>query len=96
MNQEILLVSRPSGAASVDNFKLVETRLAPLKDGQFRVRGHYLSLDPYMRGLMNDGKSYAAPHPLNETMQGGVAGEVTESLHDGFKVGDRRFHSSIV
>jgi NADPH-dependent curcumin reductase CurA len=89
MNQEILLVSRPTGAASGDNFKLVAVPLVPLKGGEFRVRGHYLSLDPYMRGRMNDAKSYAAPQPLNQLMQGGVVGEVTESLHDGFKVGDK-------
>lgn len=89
MNQEILLVSRPSGAASVDNFKLVETPLAPLKDGEFRVRSHYLSLDPYMRGRMNEAKNYAAPQPLNEAMIGGAVGAVVESRHAGFKVGDK-------
>ena len=89
MNQEILLVSRPTGAASADNFKLVETPLAPLKDGEFRVRGHYLSLDPYMRGRMNETRNYAAPQPLNEAMIGGAVGEVVESRHAGFKVGDK-------
>jgi NADPH-dependent curcumin reductase CurA len=88
-NRQILLASRPTGAASVDNFRLVETPLAPLQAGQVRVRNHYLSLDPYMRGRMNDSKSYAAPQPLNEVMIGGTAGEVVESLNPKFKAGDK-------
>jgi NADPH-dependent curcumin reductase len=87
-NRQILLVSRPAGEASVDNFRLVETPLPPLADGQVLVRHHVLSLDPYMRGRMNDTKSYAAPQPLNEVMIGGTAGEVVESKHDAFKPGD--------
>ncbi|WP_109482659.1 NADP-dependent oxidoreductase [Paraburkholderia sp. C35] len=89
VNHQILLVSRPQGAASVDNFKLVETPLAPLADGEVRVRNHYLSLDPYMRGRMNDAKSYAAPQPLNEVMIGGTVGEVVESNNAAFKAGDK-------
>ncbi|HEY3599576.1 MAG TPA: NADP-dependent oxidoreductase [Paraburkholderia sp.] len=89
INRQILLVSRPQGSATPDNFKLVETPLAPLADGQFRVRNHYLSLDPYMRGRMNDGKSYAPPQPLNEVMIGGTVGEVVESKHPSFEVGDK-------
>jgi NADPH-dependent curcumin reductase CurA len=52
INRQFVLASRPQGAASADNFRLVETPLAPLAEGQFRVRNHYLSLDPYMRGRM--------------------------------------------
>ncbi|MBN3767148.1 NADP-dependent oxidoreductase [Burkholderia sp. Ac-20365] len=89
VNRQILLVSRPQGAASVDNFKLVETPLTPLADGQVRVRNHYLSLDPYMRGRMSDAKSYAAPQPLNEVMIGGTTGEVVESNNPAFKPGDK-------
>ncbi|CAB3750664.1 NADP-dependent oxidoreductase [Paraburkholderia humisilvae] len=89
INRQILLVSRPQGAASVDNFRLVETPLAPLADGQFRVRNHYLSLDPYMRGRMSDSKSYAKPQPLDEVMIGGAVGEVVESKHRSFAVGDK-------
>ncbi|AOI57734.1 NADP-dependent oxidoreductase [Burkholderia diffusa] len=88
INRQILLVSRPQGAASVDNFRLVETPLVPLTDGELRVRNHFLSLDPYMRGRMNDAKSYAAPQPLNEVMIGGTAGEVIESRHPDFAVGE--------
>jgi NADPH-dependent curcumin reductase CurA len=88
-NKQIHLVSRPTGEASADNFRLVEAPLPKLADGQVLVRHHFLSLDPYMRGRMNDTKSYAAPQPLNEVMIGGTVGEVVESRHDGFKPGDK-------
>jgi hypothetical protein len=78
-NRQILLVSRPTGEPTRDNFKLIESPIAPLAEGQLLVRHHYLSLDPYMRGRMNDAKSYAPPQPLNEVMIGGTAGEVVES-----------------
>jgi NADPH-dependent curcumin reductase len=89
INRQILLVSRPQGAASVDNFKLVETLLEPLADGQVRVRNHFLSLDPYMRSRMDDSKSYAASQPLNEVMIGGTVGEVVESKNPKFAIGDK-------
>jgi NADPH-dependent curcumin reductase len=87
-NRQILLASRPTGEPSADNFELVERPLAPLADGQVRVRHRFLSLDPYMRGRMNDSKSYAAPQPLGEVMIGGTAGEVVESRHPSFAPGD--------
>ncbi|WP_158935540.1 NADP-dependent oxidoreductase [Burkholderia sp. S171] len=89
INRQILLVSRPQGAASVDNFKLVETPLEPLAEGQVRVRNHFLSLDPYMRGRMDESKSYAASQPLNEVMIGGTVGEVVESKNPKFAIGDK-------
>lgn len=88
INQQILLASRPDGEPTVDNFRLVETPLAELEDGQVRVRHHYLSLDPYMRGRMNEGRSYAQPQPLGEVMIGGTVGEVVASRHASFAVGD--------
>lgn len=88
LNRQILLVSRPEGEASASNFKLVETPLAPLAEGEVRVRNHYLSLDPYMRGRMDDAKSYAPPQPLNEVMIGGTVGVVSESRNPKFAVGD--------
>ncbi len=87
-NQQVLLASRPSGEPSADNFQLVSTPLPTPGDGQVLVRHHYLSLDPYMRGRMNEGKSYAAPQPLGEVMMGGTVGEVVESNADAFSVGD--------
>ncbi|MGV2287704.1 NADP-dependent oxidoreductase [Trinickia sp. YCB016] len=88
-NRQILLVSRPQGAVTPDNFKLVETPLGALGPGQVRVRNHFLSLDPYMRGRMSDAKSYAEPQPLNEVMIGGTVGEVVESNNPAFAVGDK-------
>ena len=88
-NQQILLDNRPQGQASASNFKLVTSDTPALQDGQVLVRHHYLSLDPYMRGRMNDSKSYAAPQPLGEVMQGGTAGEVIESRDPRFAVGDK-------
>lgn len=88
-NQQILLDNRPRGEATVDNFRLVVTDTPPLADGQVLVRHHYLSLDPYMRGRMNEGKSYAASQPLGEVMIGGTVGEVVESRHPKFAPGDK-------
>ncbi|WP_205665254.1 NADP-dependent oxidoreductase [Caldimonas tepidiphila] len=91
-NRQILLASRPQGEPSADNFRLVETPLpAPdaLAEGQVLVRHHWLSLDPYMRGRMSEGKSYAAPQPLDEVMIGGTAGEVLASRNPAFRAGDK-------
>ena len=88
-NQQILLDNRPEGDAVASNFKLVTGETPELKDGEVLVRNHFLSLDPYMRGRMNDGKSYAQPQALGEVMQGGTAGEVTESRSPKFAVGDK-------
>ena len=88
-NKQVHLVSRPQGEASADNFRVVDAQVPTLGDGQVLVRHHFLSLDPYMRGRMNDSKSYAAPQPLNATMIGGTVGEVVESRHPGFKAGDK-------
>ena len=89
VNRQIQLASRPEGEPVAENFRLVEQPIAPLADGQVLVRHHWLSLDPYMRGRMNDAKSYAAPQPLNEVMIGGTAGEVVESKNPNFKAGDK-------
>ncbi len=89
LNRQILLASRPQGEPSADNFKLVSTPVPALADGQVLVRHHFLSLDPYMRGRMNDSKSYAAPQPLDQVMIGGTAGEVVESRNPNFQAGDK-------
>jgi NADPH-dependent curcumin reductase len=88
-NKQMLLDNRPQGEASVSNFKLVTGETPPLQDGQVLVRHHFLSLDPYMRGRMNDAKSYAAPQPLGQVMQGGTVGEVVESRSPKFQPGDK-------
>jgi NADPH-dependent curcumin reductase CurA len=89
VNQQIHLDNRPVGEAAASNFKLVQAQTPALQDGQVLVRHHFLSLDPYMRGRMNDAKSYAQPQALGEVMQGGTVGEVVESSHPKFAVGDK-------
>jgi NADPH-dependent curcumin reductase CurA len=88
-NKQIHLDNRPEGEAVASNFKLVTAETPPLAENQVLVRHHYMSLDPYMRGRMNDAKSYAQPQPLGQVMQGGTAGEVVESRHPKFAVGDK-------
>ena len=88
-NKQILLDSRPQGQAYASNFKLVTAETPPLQEGQVLVRHHYLSLDPYMRGRMDDVKSYAPPQPLGEVMQGRTVGEVVESRSPKFQPGDK-------
>ena len=88
-NRQILLDNRPTGEAGVSNFRLVSSEIPPLQDGQLLVRNHYLSLDPYMRGRMNEARSYADPQPLGQVMQGGTVGEVVESRNQRYKPGDQ-------
>jgi NADPH-dependent curcumin reductase len=89
INRQIVLAARPELEVEPEHFKLVETPLAPLQEGQVRVRNHFLSLDPYMRGRMSEAKSYASPQPLNEVMLGGTVGQVVESKHPKYQAGDK-------
>ena len=82
------LKSRPSGMPTHENFELKEIALPQLADGQVRVRNRWLSVDPYMRGRMNDVKSYVPPFQVGEPLEGGAVGEVVESKADGFAPGD--------
>ncbi|WP_114972124.1 NADP-dependent oxidoreductase [Rhodoferax ferrireducens] len=88
-NKQIQLDNRPDGEAVVGNFKLLISDTPALRDGQVLVRHHFLSLDPYMRGRMNDSKSYAVPQELGQTMGGGTVGEVLESKNAKFAAGDK-------
>ncbi|MFT7441172.1 MAG: NADPH-dependent curcumin reductase CurA, partial [Sulfitobacter sp.] len=74
--KHIVLASRPDGAPTADNFRLEESAVPTPGEGEVLVRVHYMSLDPYMRGRMDDAKSYAAPVPIGGTMEGGSVGEV--------------------
>lgn len=87
-NRQILLAARPVGAATLTDFRAVDAPLPTLQDGQVLVRNCLLSIDPYMRGRMNDGKSYAAPQPLDAVMIGQTAGTVLESRSPAWNVGD--------
>jgi len=86
------LKSRPDGMPTADNFELKEFDQPPLGDGMIRVRNRWLSVDPYMRGRMNDVKSYVPPFQLGEPLEGGAVGEVVESKADGFAPGDLVVH----
>ena len=82
------LKSRPSGMPTANNFELKDMELPPLGDGMIRVRNRWLSVDPYMRGRMNDVKSYVPAFAVGEPMDGGAIGEVVESNAEGFAPGD--------
>ena len=88
LNRQIVLDSRPADKVSASNFRLVETPTQSVGPGQIQVRQHYLSLDPYMRGRLNDVKSYATPQAVGAVMGGGAVGEVVESNNPRFKAGD--------
>jgi NADPH-dependent curcumin reductase len=88
-NLQVTLASRPKGAPQASDFKIVEAPVPEIGDGQFLVRNHYLSLDPYMRGRMSDAKSYAKSVEIGEVMVGGTVGEVIASRHPNYKQGDK-------
>ncbi len=87
-NRQILLASRPSGAPTAENFDLVEREVPSAGAGQMLVKTLFLSLDPYMRGRMNDGPSYAEPVAVGGVMTAGTVCEVIESNLDGYAAGD--------
>lgn len=87
-SREIRLASRPNGMPTADNFVLEHVTLEPLQPGQVLVRNLYLSVDPYMRGRMNEGKSYVPSFELGKVLSGGAVGEVVESQAEAFKPGD--------
>jgi hypothetical protein len=86
------LKSRPTGMPTDDDFELKETGLPPVGEGQVRIRNLWLSVDPYMRGRMNDVKSYVPPFQVGEPLEGGAVGEVIESKAEGFSPGDLVLH----
>ncbi len=88
MNKRVLLKSRPKGWVSEADFEFSEAPVPEPSEGQVLVRNHWLSLDPYMRGRMNDTKSYAAKAELGEVMLGGTVGEVLETRDPSLKKGD--------
>ena len=79
MPRQVVLASRPSGLPTAANFLLTETDRPELADGQVRVRNLFMSVDPYMRGRMNDVKSYSPPFRLGEPLEGGAVGTVVGS-----------------
>ncbi len=87
-NRKFTLAARPVGMPKESDFKLVETPVPAPNAGEMIVKSLYISVDPYMRGRMNDAKSYAAPVEIGGVMVGGVVGEVIESNNAKFKPGD--------
>ena len=88
-NKRVLLASRPTGWVSEDNFRIETSPVPQPREGEVLVKNIYLSLDPYMRGRMNEGKSYAARQEIGEVMIGGTVGEVIESKNPKFAQGDK-------
>jgi NADPH-dependent curcumin reductase len=89
LNKGFKLSSRPQGSASEDNFKYFETEMAEPQPGQVLIRNLWLSLDPYMRFRMDEGRSYTTPQGLEEVMVGATVGEVLASKNSNFKIGEK-------
>ena len=88
MSREIRLAARPVGFPKDSDFQLTESTLAEPGEGEVLVRNLYMSVDPYMRGRMNDVKSYSPPFKLGEPLEGGAVGRVERSRNPNFKEGD--------
>jgi NADPH-dependent curcumin reductase CurA len=88
INRQILFIKRPTGIPDESCFKLVTSEIPRPTDGQVLLRTRFLSVDPYMRGRMNDRRSYVAPFQLNEVLTGGIVGEVVESKSNNFVKGN--------
>ena len=88
INRQFVLASRPVGLPKQSDFRMIETPVPGLKDGEVLVRALYLSVDPYMRGRISGMKSYAAPVEIGQVMVGGGIARVVESKNPGFAAGD--------
>ena len=88
MNRQIVLAARPEGLPKPSDFRLVETPVPELTEGQFLVKTNFLSVDPYMRGRISEAKSYAEPVQIGQVMVGGTVGTVVESRHPGYRPGE--------
>ena len=87
-NRQVLLAARPNGEPTGSDFNLIETDIPAMADGDVLCKTIYLSLDPYMRGRMNAGKSYADPVPIGGVMEGGTVSRVIDSKNSQFSEGD--------
>src|SRR4051794_19314956 len=92
--REIHLAARPQGWPTPADFRTVDTELPEPGPGEVLVRNTFLSVDPYMRGRMNDVKSYVPPFALGEVMDGGAVGEVVASGSEALEVGDTVLHQA--
>ncbi len=87
-NRRVLLKSRPDGPVTADNFELDQQAVPEPADGQILVRNLYMSVDPYMRGRMNDVESYIPPFQIGQPLEAGVVGQVIKSRHRTLREGD--------
>jgi len=88
VNRQIVLAARPVGWPKDSDFRLESAPMPALAEGQFLARNIYMSVDPYMRGRMNDAKSYAQPFQIGKAMEGGAVSRIVESKNPAFAVGD--------
>ena len=88
MNKQVILKQRPVGMPDENTWETTQSDMPTAQEGQFVVKQHYISLDPAMRGWMNDAKSYLPPVGIGEVMRAGSVGEVVESKHPDYQVGD--------
>src|SRR6267378_7200166 len=88
LNKEIQFASRPTGLPTLDNFKLTDADVPQLNDGEVFVRMLYISVDPYLRGRMREGRSYVPPFEVGQVIESGGVGEVVESRSPRFQPGD--------
>lgn len=86
--KQIVMISRPKGTPTIHNFKTQTISLSDIKNGEVLLKPNYFSVDPYMRGRMNDAKSYAEPFQIDKPINGGATATVLESKSDKFKAGD--------
>ena len=86
--QQIVLAARPKGTPTLDDFRTASIELKAIENGEVLLKGLYYSVDPYMRGRMNDAKSYAAPFQIDQPIHGGIVAEVVESKSNKFNIGD--------
>ena len=87
-SKQIVLASRPKGTPTLANFRTETIDLPEIKKGEVLLKPNFYSVDPYMRGRMNDAKSYAEPFQIDQALKGGVTATVVESKSDNFKIGD--------
>lgn len=86
--KQITFAARPSGLPDASIFRIDEAALPDAKEGELQLRGMFYSVDPYMRGRMNDAKSYVPPFQVGQALEGGVVAEVVSSRATGFEAGD--------
>lgn len=87
-NKEIVFASRPTGMPTLDNFKIADADIPELNDGDVLVRTLYISVDPYLRGRMREGRSYVPPFEVGQVIESGAVGKVVESRAPEFQAGD--------